>query len=308
MDEKGYGSNAYLWRRLKEPNTLSPYLRIAESLGIKMSAKSSESFEYDPEVAHSIRSPVHADFQNEAWFPYLHDSKMFPRDPDSKHIVACYEHKPIVFYQPYNATANIVRARNRIAEHLEQNNLSLVSFIRDSDLISQGSCWDHSVRWHDMEGNGRSVNPSRVTYKRTHRGLYERPRHIQIREDDDWYSSLTSSVLDSPKSTVSWSERFSNPRMKTRSILRNDDKPSLVRDSELPNLRQSVYPYQTEESSLLGNELDVDVEPDFNNDSLLTRRQSDDEVDDDFYERYVTLCKKNGANHLLKFPLHVRGG
>lgn len=99
-DQKGYGSNAHWWLRLKTPDMLRPYLRIADSLGIAMPVKQKENWEYDPKAKPPLRMAT----------------------------------QPIVFYKPYNAKFNIFRARDAIAEHLSRNNLSLGAHIKECDL------------------------------------------------------------------------------------------------------------------------------------------------------------------------------
>jgi hypothetical protein len=101
IDEKGNGSNAHWWKRLRNPNTLRPYLRIAEAIGIPMPLKRNEMSVLRTRVAPKQTSAI----------------------------------EEIVFYKPYNSQINIDRARNAIAQYLAERNLSLGAYIRDCDLI-----------------------------------------------------------------------------------------------------------------------------------------------------------------------------
>jgi hypothetical protein len=130
VDEKGFGSNAHWWKRLKNPDMLRPYLRIAANLGIPMEILIVESQDY-VHGAPIYRGPMHAELQNSAWFPYLKDKAMFPK---AEYKTACGS-RSLRFYKPYNSPCNITRAKNAIAEHLSVKGISLGAYINDADLL-----------------------------------------------------------------------------------------------------------------------------------------------------------------------------
>lgn len=81
-EQKGFGSNAHVWARLKHANMLRPYLNIAEKLALPMPLKPVENYEYDP-----TKTAV----------PWIA--------------------RPL-FTKPYNQECNTIMARNMIAEKL----------------------------------------------------------------------------------------------------------------------------------------------------------------------------------------------
>lgn len=234
MDEKGNGSNAHWWSRLKGANTLDPYLRIAEKLGIHTPRKIDESFEYDVDVS-------------------------------------------------------IIHVRDRIAEHLARNDLSLESYISDSDLLPLVSRNDYSVKWHDrqtiIKDYSSMVSSTKHILSTPHAS---RVRHVRIQEnyeqDDDWHSlsPILPSRDASTKPAISWSEDCDGPRMKTRSILRHRDvSPKTSRRDELPmNGRYYDDSDALNEPSLLESVSEIDVES-----------------DDELRKRYDAWCEKNNVDN-----------
>jgi hypothetical protein len=90
-DEKGMGSIAHFWPRLKEPGQLSTYLDIIEAIGI-------------PFTAHCA--------DTDAW-------QGRPRNATDRQT----------FVHPPDHPANITLARSMIAEHVARNNLDLARYI-----------------------------------------------------------------------------------------------------------------------------------------------------------------------------------
>lgn len=131
-EHKGFNSNAYWWTRLKAPNTLRPYLRIAEGLKIPMPLRVRD-YDYDPNAKPTPPGVTHADTQHVSRYPYLKDTKTWPHAP---RVENPRPHVPL-FYKPWNAVHNITRARDMIAEHLAKNELSLQWYIKDCDLLEE---------------------------------------------------------------------------------------------------------------------------------------------------------------------------
>jgi hypothetical protein len=131
-EQKGLGSNAYWWTRLKAPNTLRPYLRIAEGLKIPMPLRVRD-YDYDPNAKPTPPGITHADTQHVSRYPYLKDTKTWPH---TQRVENPRPHVPL-FYKPYNNAHNITRARDMIAEHLAKNELSLQWYIKDCDLLDE---------------------------------------------------------------------------------------------------------------------------------------------------------------------------
>lgn len=96
---KGLGSNAHTWARLKCPDMLRTYLKIAERMGLNMPhpGKSTLSYEYDPKKSTVL------------W-------------------------EPRVFRRPWNHPDNIATARDMIIKELFDRDGLLARYIDPDDL------------------------------------------------------------------------------------------------------------------------------------------------------------------------------
>ena len=156
-DQKCLGSNAYWWTRLKKPDTLQPYLRIAEGLKIPMPLVPPGDYEYDPNAKSIPRVMCHADTHHVSTYPYLKDTKYFPH---TQRVEITQPHVPL-FFKPWNGPWNITQARNIIAEHLARNKLSLQWYIKDCDLLEEKKRYESKsdvYSWNDWDHIDTNTN------------------------------------------------------------------------------------------------------------------------------------------------------
>jgi hypothetical protein len=116
-DYKGFGSNAHIWARLKHPDLLRTYLKIAARLGLKMYLPPGLLRAYS-EIATKLKVPMQRS----------NDSLEY--DPKKSYV----EWIVSPFFIPWNNPTNITTARDMIAKHLSENNLRLQDYTDYDDL------------------------------------------------------------------------------------------------------------------------------------------------------------------------------
>ncbi len=101
MDEKGFGSNAAAWRSLRRPDALYPYIRIAESMGLKL--------------------PL---YMCDADDPFVPSLEAFPENWIAERD---YAKKPWIRYfgLPVDRASNIEFARDVIARYAAERRISI---------------------------------------------------------------------------------------------------------------------------------------------------------------------------------------